>query len=179
MSAVGLQIIIKYIVRGHKLWYSGRLSPHLLRCPDVSIQRPPALNTGSLSVCTPLSSPFVQSCSSAPRRHSTTATFFSSCWSPSSRASHKIGRRHPARGSPSPSRHTGTTPCFPYESHIQPCPLLLVLPPPGSWEKEREKGREVRDTELHVRGKDRDAMQERSQSCRHISVHCNLAFPRS
>lgn len=80
----------------------------------------------------PAARPSIQSCDSAPRLRSTTATFFSSCWSPCGPAPRRTGRRLPARGSPSPSRHTGTTPCFFYESHIQLCPLPLMLPPPGS-----------------------------------------------
>lgn len=98
----------------------------------------------TLAVCQcvfTLALPSIQSCDSAPHHHSTTATFFSSCWSPSGLAPRRTGRRLPVHGSPSPSRHTGTTPCFSYESRIQLCPLPLVLPPPGSLEKGREERR--------------------------------------
>lgn len=128
--------VLLVLARGHTrcaqlealaLWQTS--SPSLRR-PDVSV--PPALNTGGLSLCIPLGPPSLQSCDSAHCHCSTTATFFSSCWSPGGPAPRRTGRTLPARGSPSPSRHTGTTPCFPYESHTQLCPLLLVLPPPGS-----------------------------------------------
>lgn len=142
----GLLLVPQYVVRRRKRVQYLRLSPRGRPPPPPPLPQA-ALNTGSLSVCIPLCSPSIQSCNSAPCRRSTTATFFSSCWSPSDSALRTTGRRLPARGCPSPSRHTGTTPCFPSESHTQLCPLPLVLPPSGSWKKERHEswGKVVRD----------------------------------
>jgi len=108
--------------------------------PDVSIWWPPALNTASLSVYIPLSSATIHRCNSAHCCCSTTATFFSSCWSPSGQVPRRTGRRFPARSNPRPARQPGATPCFPSESHIQLCPLPPVLPPQGSWGKGKEEG---------------------------------------
>lgn len=107
-----------------------------------ALRGPPLRTLGVCGCIFPLSRVSIQSCDSAPRRCSTTATFFSSCWSPCGPAPRRTGRRLPARGCPSPSRHTGTTPCFPCESHTQQCPLPRVLPPPGFWEKDRKGERE-------------------------------------
>lgn len=142
---LNVSLVRTYAVRGYNS------CPQLVAQASHSRPHPPpllpwcqhpgalALNTGSLSVCIHLSLPSIQSCKSVLQHHSTTATFFSSCWSPSGPAPHRTGRRRPVHGSPSPSRHTGTTPYFSYKSHIQLCHLLLLLPPPGSWEKRREK----------------------------------------
>jgi len=186
MSAVGLQIFQAYYWYWGMSWgdiaavHSWRLGPPS-PLPHVALMSafggPPPLRT--LAVCRrvfPLGSPSsVQSCDSAPCRRSTTATFFSSCCSPSGRAPRKTGRRLPARGCPSPSRHTGTTPCFPYESHIQLCPLPRARPPAGSWEEEREEGKGVRDLERDrsTKRKGREAMRGGRWSWRHISAHCN------
>ncbi len=83
-SGLKLLLVLKYVVRGHNCCAvcGSALTADLLplpHCPDVTVQQPPALNTGSLSVCISLSLPSIQSCDSAPRRCSTTATFFSSC----------------------------------------------------------------------------------------------------
>lgn len=102
----------------------------------LAVLQPPALNTGSLSGCIPLGSAAIQRSDYAPCCCNKTTTFFSSCWSPSGPASHSTGRRLPAP-SPRPSRHTGTTPCFPSENHTRPCPLPRALLPSGFWEKER------------------------------------------
>lgn len=103
----------------------------LTGCPNVSVPQPPTLNTGSLSACIPLGSAAIQRLDYAPCCCNKTTTFFSACWSPSGPASHRTGRRLPALSSPRPSRHTGTTPCFPSENHIRLCPLPLELLPSG------------------------------------------------
>lgn len=165
-----VMIVLKYsVVSSFKIiphWRPGL--PHRLPWCQCST----TLNTGSLSGCIPLGSAAIQRLDYAPCCCNKTTTFFSSCWSPSGPASHRTGRRLPALSSPRPSRHTGTTPCFPSENHIRLCPSPLALLPSGFWEEEREE--EV--TQCTVCGKGDKVIYLTSYWT--LSVHIQIQAPQ-